>query len=262
MKGRLLDFSIDSDKGVISGDDGNRYIFSSTNWKDKKKFPEKGLRVDFEIDGENATNIYFSFEESQSNLVSQNKTRASSKKITQKFLPGKKNYLVGVAIVGLTGFGFGTNYIVDLNQANACRNQTKEAIKNVSEEWDDTKSRAANTSRISLQPVISDLQNIKRRVSSNEWHKCASFAKIALKLGMESDITQLLDFMGGDDISYHKSVSWSIFTEELSFINQNGKSEHLTNSEEDVKKVLQNVLKAKIDKLTLFCHFRRGKINQ
>jgi hypothetical protein len=249
MKGRLLDFSINSDQGIISGDDGNRYTFSSVNWKDKKNFPQKGLRVDFEIDGEKATNIYFSFEESQSNLISQNKTRTSSKGITQKFLPGKKVYIIGVVIVGITGCGFGINYIVDLNQANTCRNQTKEAIKNISEEWDDTMSRAANTSRISLQPVISDLQNIKRRVSNNKWHKCAEFCKIALKLGMESDIAQLLDFMGGDDISYHKSVAWSIFSQELSFIDKNGKADHIANSEETAKETLQNVLEAKIDEL-------------
>lgn len=63
MKGIILNFSIESDRGAISGDDGNRYNFSSHNWKDTKEFPKRGLRVDFDIEEKTATEIYLALEE-------------------------------------------------------------------------------------------------------------------------------------------------------------------------------------------------------
>jgi hypothetical protein len=252
MKGNLLKFSIESDTGIISGDDGNRYTFSSADWQDKKRFPQGGMQVDFEIDDQKAVNIYFLSTESLSISVVQNKNQSSFKQSILRFIPRKKLY-IGAAIVSIISLGLGATYggfyLVELNQANACRNQTKESVDSISEEWDDAMSRASKTSRISLQPVISDLQNIKRRASDNQWHPCANFAKVALRLGMESDIDQLLEFMGGSDIPYQKSPAWSIFANDLSLINEHGKSEHPANSEEAAKDTLKNVLQAKIDEL-------------
>jgi hypothetical protein len=57
MKGKILDFNIQNSSGVISGDDGNRYNFSSSEWKSDKS-PTANQIVDFAIDGENATGIY------------------------------------------------------------------------------------------------------------------------------------------------------------------------------------------------------------
>ncbi len=58
MKGTVLDFSIQENHGVISGDDGKRYSFSGSNWK-LERSPSQGIRVDFEINEQNqAINIY------------------------------------------------------------------------------------------------------------------------------------------------------------------------------------------------------------
>jgi len=57
MKGKILDYSIQESKGLIAGDDGNRYSFQNSEWKGAKA-PSINQRVDFEIDGKNATGIY------------------------------------------------------------------------------------------------------------------------------------------------------------------------------------------------------------
>lgn len=58
MKGQILDFSIQTNTGVISGDDQNRYQFSGSDWKGQSH-PARGQFVDFEIRGlGQATNIY------------------------------------------------------------------------------------------------------------------------------------------------------------------------------------------------------------
>ena len=57
MKGRVLDFSIQTNSGVISADDGSRYSFTGDNWNLATP-PRTGTRVDFNpVDGV-ATGIY------------------------------------------------------------------------------------------------------------------------------------------------------------------------------------------------------------
>ena len=50
MKGQILDYSIQTNSGVISGDDQNRYRFSGVQWRGQNA-PFRGQKVDFEIDG-------------------------------------------------------------------------------------------------------------------------------------------------------------------------------------------------------------------
>lgn len=57
MKGKILDYSIQESKGLITGDDGNRYDFQNSQWK-AVKVPSINQRVDFEIDGKSAMGIY------------------------------------------------------------------------------------------------------------------------------------------------------------------------------------------------------------
>ena len=52
MKGQILDFSIQTNTGYISGDDGKRYHFSGQEWKDNKA-PNKGMNVDFDVNNNN-----------------------------------------------------------------------------------------------------------------------------------------------------------------------------------------------------------------
>ena len=50
MKGQVLEFSIQDNSGLISGDDGMRYPFSGSEWHHSGGgFPTAGMRVDFEI---------------------------------------------------------------------------------------------------------------------------------------------------------------------------------------------------------------------
>ena len=57
MQGTILDFSIQSNAGAISGDDGNRYTFNGAEWKESRP-PTRGTIVDFAIEDGQAKSIY------------------------------------------------------------------------------------------------------------------------------------------------------------------------------------------------------------
>lgn len=59
MKGTVLDFSVQSNKGIITLDE-KRYHFTGDQWKEQLH-PKRGQHVDFEVDEQtgNAINIYF-----------------------------------------------------------------------------------------------------------------------------------------------------------------------------------------------------------
>lgn len=57
MRGTVLDFSIQSNSGVISGEDGNRYRFEGSTWRDSAP-PARGMAVDFQASGTDALEIY------------------------------------------------------------------------------------------------------------------------------------------------------------------------------------------------------------
>ena len=57
MTGQILDFSVQTNAGVITGDDGNRYSFTGAGWQTPDR-PRLGMRVDFDPDGNTATGIY------------------------------------------------------------------------------------------------------------------------------------------------------------------------------------------------------------
>ena len=49
MKGSILDFSIQTNTGIISGDDQKRYNFTGAEWRGQRP-PARGDRVDFDVD--------------------------------------------------------------------------------------------------------------------------------------------------------------------------------------------------------------------
>lgn len=58
MKGSILDFSVQTNSGIISGDDHNRYTFSGAEWRGQNT-PKAGSRVDFDIDQDgNAIQVF------------------------------------------------------------------------------------------------------------------------------------------------------------------------------------------------------------
>lgn len=57
MKGKILDYSVQNNSGVISGVDGERYTFVGSEWKSNNP-PLLGMSVDFDAQGKNAVGVY------------------------------------------------------------------------------------------------------------------------------------------------------------------------------------------------------------
>jgi phage shock protein PspC (stress-responsive transcriptional regulator) len=57
MKGNLLSFNVAESRGVISGEDGNRYSFHGSEWEEEA-IPRKGMKLDFIVADGEATEIY------------------------------------------------------------------------------------------------------------------------------------------------------------------------------------------------------------
>lgn len=58
MKGKILDFTIQTNMGIILGDDQKRYSFAGREWKESQA-PVRGNEVDFELNAEGqATGVY------------------------------------------------------------------------------------------------------------------------------------------------------------------------------------------------------------
>jgi len=57
MQGTVLSFQPETNTGLISGHDGNRYNFVMLEWKSENKMPREGQLVDFEIDDKAAKHI-------------------------------------------------------------------------------------------------------------------------------------------------------------------------------------------------------------
>ncbi|MFW1810914.1 DUF805 domain-containing protein [Acinetobacter ursingii] len=51
MKGIILDFSIQTNTGIISGDDSTRYHFLGNEWKETVA-PQRGMKVDFDLNAQ------------------------------------------------------------------------------------------------------------------------------------------------------------------------------------------------------------------
>lgn len=57
MHGQVLDYSVQSNSGVISGSDGIRYTFLGSEWRDNMP-PSRGMFVDFDGKEKDALGIY------------------------------------------------------------------------------------------------------------------------------------------------------------------------------------------------------------
>ena len=96
MQGTILDFSIQSNSGAISGDDGNRYVFSGSEWKASRP-PTRGTNVDFTIEDNQAKEIYKGVRTVQEN--DKNKVTAGVLALLLGWVGAHKFYL------GHTGIG-------------------------------------------------------------------------------------------------------------------------------------------------------------
>ena len=59
VKGQVLNYSVQTNSGIISGDDGNRYTFNGPEWREGR-VPVRGMYVDFKARGTAAVGIYIS----------------------------------------------------------------------------------------------------------------------------------------------------------------------------------------------------------
>ncbi|MEL7069644.1 MAG: NINE protein [Cyanobacteria bacterium J06634_6] len=77
MRGTVLSFAIQSNQGFISGDDGNRYSFSGSEWN-LDNTPSSGMRLDFDTEGKQAISIYEDPTESYASGTSEPKSRTTA----------------------------------------------------------------------------------------------------------------------------------------------------------------------------------------
>lgn len=75
MRGTVLSFSIQTNQGFISGDNGKRYEFTGSDWN-LSTTPEVGTKVDFDTDGNKAFAIYADPTASQTNKTAKSRVSA------------------------------------------------------------------------------------------------------------------------------------------------------------------------------------------
>ncbi|WP_151723385.1 DUF805 domain-containing protein [Acinetobacter junii] len=89
MKGKILDFSIQTNSGIITGEDNKRYQFTGSEWKEQS-IPQRGTDVDFDhTEDGNATGIYLILDshfvsQSATPLPAQSQTKAQQPPIKQQ----------------------------------------------------------------------------------------------------------------------------------------------------------------------------------
>jgi TM2 domain-containing membrane protein YozV len=71
MKGKILEFNIQTNNGIILGNDGKRYSFNGANWKSNQS-PSINQEVDFTIENDTAKEIYII---SNSQTINQEKSK-------------------------------------------------------------------------------------------------------------------------------------------------------------------------------------------
>lgn len=95
MKGIILDFSVQTNTGIISGENTKRYHFIGSEWKETVS-PQRGQKVDFDVDEQGqAIAIYFelktTFTSTQQNIEQTTKDE-STYNLFDWFIKCIKNY--------------------------------------------------------------------------------------------------------------------------------------------------------------------------
>jgi TM2 domain-containing membrane protein YozV len=105
VKGRILDYSVQTNSGIISGDDGRRYTFVGAEWRGSSA-PVRGMYVDFEAmqGGAEARDIYVA---------------AESSGLSEIFGGAKNRVVAAVLAIILGGLGVHKFYLGYINQGIA-----------------------------------------------------------------------------------------------------------------------------------------------
>lgn len=113
--------------------------------------------------------------------------------------------LIAIIISGCSGsFGFGPTPTPDPCSPTEIKKYI-DSIDDVSRRFDDALQLALSTSRISLSPVVADLQTIRRDAEDLEVPECAIDAKGWLILYIDTTIEAFLNFMAQEPDSQVQS---------------------------------------------------------
>lgn len=107
MKGQILNYTAQTQSGVITGSDGKRYTFVASEWKDAVP-PASGLNVDFDIQEGEVKAIYRALRCCSGMLSEKNKIVAGILAILFGWLGAHKFYL---GYIGPGLFCFLTNIV-------------------------------------------------------------------------------------------------------------------------------------------------------
>ena len=113
MRGQILDYSVQTNTGTISGSDGNRYSFNGMDWKGPGA-PLRAMPVDFEFEGSQAKAVYVALGSAIGS--SKNKVAAGVLAILLGWWGIHKFYLgftgPGLVFLLVNTVGFGITWIV------------------------------------------------------------------------------------------------------------------------------------------------------
>lgn len=104
----MLDYSVQQNSGLISGDDGSRYTFGGADWKGTS-VPTAGVHVDFEVGpgGQGARNVYILGQSSTFGASWPNSGRPSAGIGTNS----KSKIIAGLLAIFLGGLGIHKFYL-------------------------------------------------------------------------------------------------------------------------------------------------------
>lgn len=75
MKGKILDFSIQTGSGIITTTDGQRFTFIGSEWNEKEA-PVRGMAVDFDTQDGKAVSVYSDIDSAPATREESGKTTA------------------------------------------------------------------------------------------------------------------------------------------------------------------------------------------
>ncbi len=103
MQGQVLDYSIQTNEGIITTKDGQRYRFEGKEWKEAT-VPSRGMDVDFDVNENScAVGVYRALK-SSSNALSFGANSSSGPK-------GKNKIIAGLLALFLGGYGIHKFYL-------------------------------------------------------------------------------------------------------------------------------------------------------
>lgn len=99
MQGNILDYSIQTNSGIIVTEDGTRFKFTGADWKESSH-PARGTSVDFSTEEDRALDVYFALK--SSGAIAKPGSRATLNNTQQA---EKSKVVAGVFALLLGSFG-------------------------------------------------------------------------------------------------------------------------------------------------------------